>query len=107
MYVHTTTHKISAMRVELTAEVIGGHVDLGLVQERDDLDVRGGAQKLNTGDGTRGDETGTATRLGAPCDFLTFGLTDGGRALGGSPDTPVWAEMSGWNRRHVALAYRR
>ena len=95
------------MGVKLTTEVVGGQVELGLVEEGNDLEVRRGLQELHAGDGTLGNETGTPARLRAPCDLLTLGVADSGGAAGGSPDTPVWTEMSGWNRRHVALAYRR
>ena len=77
------------MGVELTTEVVGGQVELGLVEERNDLEVRWCTQELDTGDGTLGDETRAPAGLRAPRDLLTLGITDGGGASGGSPDTPV------------------
>ena len=77
------------MGVKLTTEVIGGQVELGLVQERDNLNVRGETEKLDTGDGARRNDAGATARLRAPGDGLTLGVTDEGVGLGGTPDTPV------------------
>lgn len=84
-----STHKIGTVGVELSSTVVGLEVDLGLVNETNDLEVAGGLHELNTGDGTSGDDTGTTALLGAPGDLLTLGVTNGGAGLGGSPNTPV------------------
>ncbi len=77
------------MGVKLSSTVIGLEVDLGLVDETNDLEVAGGLHELNTGDGTTRDDAGTASLLGAPSNLLALGVTDGGVRLGGCPDTPV------------------
>ena len=84
-----STHKIGTVGVELSSTVIGLEVDLGLVNETNDLEVAGGLHELNTGDGASGNDAGTAALLGAPSDFLTLGVTDGRVGLGGCPNTPV------------------
>lgn len=65
------------MRVELSSIVIGGHVDLCLVDETDKLNIVRGLDDLDTLENTVGNETGTMATLGAPGNFLTFGVTDG------------------------------
>lgn len=87
------THEISTVGVELTTEVIGGQVELGLVEEGDNLEVRGRTKELESGDSASGNETGTFAGLRAPGDFLALRLADGGGAGGGSPDTPVWRHV--------------
>lgn len=58
------------MRVKLSASVVGSHVQLGLVKERNDLEVGGGLEELDTGDGTLGNETSTTAGLGTPSDLV-------------------------------------
>lgn len=70
------TYEISAMRVKLSTEVIRGQVDLGLVNESNNLEVRLGLDELETSDGTSRNETGTTSRLGAPCNLLVLGITN-------------------------------
>jgi len=77
------------VRVEFSSKVIGLDVDEGLVNETDDLDVVWGLHKLNTLEGTSGDETRAMTRLGTPGNFLMFRLTDSGGAVWRSPDAEV------------------
>ena len=77
------------MGVHLSSGVAISDVDLGLVDETDDLDVTGGLDVLETGDGARRNDAGSTARLRAPGDGLTLGVTDEGVGLGGTPDTPV------------------
>ena len=85
------THQVGTVRVELTTVVTVLDVDLGLVNEADDLDVGGGAHELDTGEGTLGDEAGATAGLGAPSDLLTLRVGDERVLLGGSPEAEVWA----------------
>jgi len=61
---------ISTVGVHFTSRVIGGVVDLGLVDETSYLDVVLGLHELNTSQGTLGDDTGAVVGLGAPGDRL-------------------------------------
>lgn len=77
------------MGVKLSSTVSVLDVDLGLVDETNDLNVIGSFHVLETGQGASRDDTGTTALLGAPSNFLTLGVTDGRVGLGGCPDTPV------------------
>ena len=83
------TTEISTVGVKFSSVVIRGQVKHGLVEEGDDLEVRRGLEELDTGDSTGGDQASAVAGLGAPCDFLTFGVTDGSGAGGRSPNTPI------------------
>ena len=83
------TYEISAVRVQLAAKVVGGEVQLRLVEEGNDLEVRRGDKELHAGDGTRGNETGAAAGLRAPCDLLALGVANGRRSSGRGPHAPV------------------
>ena len=52
------THEVKTVWVELAAGVAVEDVDLGLVDEADDLEVAGGLHELHAGDGALGDEAG-------------------------------------------------
>jgi hypothetical protein len=84
------TTEVSAVRVELSPGVVLLEVDLGLVNETDDLHVVRGLHELDTLESAGGDETSTATGLGAPRDFLVLSLTDGSRTVGGCPEAEVY-----------------
>lgn len=77
------------MRVQLAPVVISSNVDLGLVNKTGNLDVVGGLDELYALESTGGDETSAVSWLCAPGDFLTFGVTDGGVRLWGSPEAEV------------------
>ena len=83
------TTEIGAVRVKFPPKVIGGEVDLGLVDKTDDLDVVWGPHELNTPESTTGDKTGPMTRFGTPGDFLLFRLADGGGTGGGCPEAEI------------------
>jgi len=83
------TTEIGTVGIELSSKVIRLEVDEGLVDKTNDLDVVWGPHELNTLKGTSGDETRAMAGLGAPGDFLMFGLTDGGGTGWGCPETPV------------------
>lgn len=70
------TYQISTVWVELTSPVASLQVQHRLIEEREDLEVRRGAQELHTLDGTGRDETGAATGLGAPGDLLALRISD-------------------------------
>ena len=88
------THQIGTMGIELTTEIVGGQVELGLVEEGDDLEVGRGLQELDTRDGALGDKTRAAAGLCAPRDLLTLRVANGGGASGWCPNTPVCARSS-------------
>ena len=81
------------MRIKLSSAIVGSHVDLGLVNKANDLEIVRSLHELKTGDGTSGDETGTTSGLGTPGDLLVFGLTNGGAGVGCGPKTPVIGEV--------------
>ena len=58
-----TTHEVSTVGVKLSSTIVSLDVDLGLIDETDDLDVVGGLGELDTGEGTRGDKTSTVGGL--------------------------------------------
>lgn len=77
--------EISTVRIEFTSEIIGSQVDLGLVNETDDLDIVRCFHELNTLESSRWDDSGTMSRLGAPGNFELFGVTNSGWASWGCP----------------------
>jgi len=83
------TAEVGAVGIELSSIVIGGHVNEGLVDETDNLDVVWGLHELNTLEGTSGDEASAVTGLGAPGNILMFRLTDGLGTSGRCPETEV------------------
>lgn len=78
------------MRVEFTAIIVLGKVDLGLVDEADNLNVVGSLHELNTCKGARRDDTSSVARFGAPGNLELLRFTDGGRAGRRSPETEIW-----------------
>lgn len=83
------TAQISAVRVQLASIVISSDVDLSLINETGDLDVVWGFDELYALESTGGDKTSTVSRLCTPGHFLTFGVTNGGVGLWGSPEAEV------------------
>lgn len=84
------TYEISTVRVHLTSIVARDHVDLGLVNETDDLNVIGGLGVLDTVEGASGDETSTVLGLGAPCDHDTLDITNLLAIVRGGPQAEVY-----------------
>jgi len=70
------TALIGTMGVHLTSRVIRGDVDKGLLNETNNLDVIRGLHKLNTSQGTLGDDTGAMRVLGAPGNCLALDDTN-------------------------------
>ena len=60
------------MRVELTTEIAISDIDLGLIDEADDLDVVGRAHELDALEGTLWDDASNASGLGTPRDLLAL-----------------------------------
>ena len=77
------------MGIKLSSAITGLKVDLGLVDETNDLEVAGSLHELHAGDGASRDDTGTTALLGTPSNLLTLGVTNGRVRLGGRPETPV------------------
>jgi len=76
-----TTQRVTALigtvGVHLTSRVIGGDVDLVLLDDTGNLDVGGSLDELNTCQGALRDNTGTIVGLGAPGDGLMNGREEG------------------------------
>ena len=83
------TTKVGAVGIELSTGVTWLDVDETLVNETDDLDVVWGLHKLDTPEGTSGNETSATTRLGTPSNFLPFGIGDEGIDLVWCPETEI------------------
>lgn len=86
------TYQVSSVRVELSSVVIGLEVDLGLVNEADDLDIVRGPHVLDTLQSTRGNDASAAAWLGAPRYLFTFSVRDNRVWLGWGPETEVWCQ---------------
>jgi hypothetical protein len=83
------TTKVGTMGVELSSIVIGLEVNESLINEADNLDVVWGPHKLDTLEGSSGDEATAMTGLSAPGNFLMLRLANGGGTVRGSPETEV------------------
>jgi hypothetical protein len=81
----STTYEIGAVGVHLSAIVLGIDVDLGLVDEADDLNVCSGFHELYALKSAGGDETGASSGFGAPSDHLAFSVCHGLVWRGGAP----------------------
>lgn len=77
------------MRVKFTSEIIGSQVNLGLVDETDDLNVVGRLHELDTLEGTLGNNSSTMAGLGAPGNFELFGVANGCWPGWRSPKTEI------------------
>jgi len=67
---------ICTVGIHLAAIVARLDVDLRLVDEAYNLDVRLGARELNTFESARWDETSASARLGTPSYHLAFDISD-------------------------------
>ena len=70
------TDLISTVGIHFTTTICGINVDVALVEDTSDKDVRGRLEELDTGDGAGGDGAGTMTWFGAPSDGLGFLVTN-------------------------------
>lgn len=86
------TYEICTVGVKLATIVIRLQVELGLVEERDNLEVRRRTEELHTRDRASGDKPCAAAGFGAPCDLLALRVANGGRAAGRGPHAPVCAK---------------
>jgi hypothetical protein len=77
---HWVTTEISTVGIHLTSPVIALQVDLGLINETNDLDVVGGAHELNTLKSIVRDEPSAVTGFGAPGNH--FPLSVGNNRVG-------------------------
>lgn len=91
--VHDTSHgvttAISTMRVHLSSPVISENVDLGLVNEANDLDIVGRLCELESSQRASGEETSAMARLGAPGDHDTLDIADLTTHIGRTPEAEV------------------
>ena len=87
------------MGVHLTSRVIGGNVDLVLLNETSNLDIGGGLDELNTSQSALGDDTGTIAGLCAPGNGLRNkkgrrSEQNGDRTSGKKPTSPSMTPIS-------------
>ena len=73
------------MQIHLTTKITQVQVNLGLVDEADDLDVGRCFYKLDALKSTNGDEAGASAWFGAPCDHFSFFVRDELVRVSGSP----------------------
>jgi len=83
------TTEISTVGVELSSSIVGQDVDLGLVDDTDNLLIVRSLHILDTFKGARGDETRAMTWLGAPSDFFSLRAADIAESIRGRPKTEV------------------
>jgi len=86
---HWVTTEISTVGIHLTSPVIPLQVDLGLVNEANDLGVVGCAHVLNALESIVGDETSAVTRLGAPSDHFPLSVGDSRVGCGWGPKAEI------------------
>jgi len=75
--------------IHFTSPVTALQVDLGLVNETNDLDVVGCAHELNTLKSIVGDEPSAVTGLGAPGDHFPFSVGDNRVGSGWGPKAEI------------------
>jgi hypothetical protein len=83
------TTEISTMRVEFTSCVRILQVNLGLINEADNLNVVGSPHELNALEGASREDTGAVTGLGAPGNLKLLGFSNGSQSSRRSPKTEV------------------
>jgi len=77
--------QIGAVWVHLTTKVARVEVNLGLVDETDNLEVGGGFDELNALESVGGDEAGPPTGFGTPSNHFSFLISDEFIWIGRSP----------------------
>jgi hypothetical protein len=82
--------QVSTVRIKLSSIIVGGYVNLGLVDEANDLYVVRSLDVLDTLKSGGRDEACAMAGFGAPSDFLTFGVTDGRVRHWRSPQAEVF-----------------
>jgi len=83
------TTQVGTMGIQFTTRVTVFDVNESLLDEADDLHIIGRPHELDTGEGALGYEPGTATRLGAPGNFLAFSIGDEGVGFARRPEAEV------------------
>ena len=83
------TYKVSAVGVHFAAEVALEDVDLGLVDESDDLDVVGRLHELHASERTLGDETRPMAGLCAPGDHRPLDVANFATVFRRGPETEI------------------
>jgi hypothetical protein len=99
--------EICTVGVKLSSEVVGLKVDLGLVDETNDLNVVGCPHELNSLKSASGDKTRAVTGLGAPRDFLSFSVSDGLGTIWRGPKTEVVDRVEDAGLAERLLIFRR
>lgn len=103
---HGVTTKVSTVRVHLTSPVTGTDVDLGLVNETDDLDVGTSLHELDTLEGIARDQAGATPGLGTPSNHLAFVVGDDGVGVRRSPEAEVINRVDDGRLAAGRLAFR-
>jgi len=83
------TLEIGTVGVEFSSRVGGVETNTLVLDEADDLDVSGSLCPLETGDGTRRDETCAMGVFGAVCDDLGFDIANQAIWIWRTPETEV------------------
>lgn len=83
------TDTIRTVGVELSSTIVTRHVDQGLINECNKLQIIRSLEQLYTLKSTFRNQTTTVTLLGAPSDLNTLGVCDVSVRLGGSEDTEI------------------
>lgn len=96
---HGVAAQVGTMGIHLASSVTSDHINLGLVDEPDDLDVVGALDKLNTGESTVWDDTRAVPWLGAPSNHLSLNLSYGFTRAGWCPEAEI---IEGVNERSLA-----
>lgn len=77
------------MRVEFSSIITFLHVDLSEVTNTSDLDVVLGLDEMHALQSSIRNNTGSVTALRAPCNFLSFCLSDRTVRVGGCPQAEI------------------
>lgn len=80
---------VSTVGVHLSSTIIRGHVDLGLVNVTNNLDIVGSLHKLDTSKGAGGNQASAAAGLGAPCNSLALRVANNRIGFRRSPNAKV------------------
>jgi len=81
--------EICAMGIQFTSPVTSGNVELGLINETDNLDIIGRFHELKTCQCALGYQAGTVARLGAPRNHLSFMATNVRIGFSSAPQAKV------------------
>jgi len=84
------TYAIGTSTVHLTSPVSSRHIDLGLVDKSNDLDIVRCLDEPGSLQGALGEEAGSMAGLRAPCDRASLHITQLFARGVRSPNTEIW-----------------